>query len=1208
MLIIRYLKSAYINYILLLLMFYTTNINAQDELHVNEYTGTLSVNIPIFTIEYGDIVVPISIGYSASGIRVDVQSGTVGLGWGLNCGGSITRVNRSSPDLVEKTYLTNSNNPVTEKGYGEGYDLNCDLYRYGSNNEHSYCDVVSKTTGEENVGFEENVLQHYYGDFPITPNMEPDIFNYSFPGYSGQFIIDQEGVTHTLKGDPLKIDLVKWDEINITTPDGIIYNFKSDSWFDENNEEILKAEMGITDSDPLHWWEIQHFRSQVFTIAYCNSFSLREIKDVNNNKVVFWVNDTYNEYTSINVIEKFNYDLSSEQPFTLRINTNRIFLKSENRDRLLDSITFGNNKIEFNYVTGRNDCTDGGYNLNNIIVKNSKKEIIEKVVFHIHETYSAGVRPNNYTEFELLGLNEVIEESDPNDENSIHNAIANAPRIVHRDLDFIERIHYRILLDKIDFVNPSNDEPINTYIFDYNSIPLPSKTSCSVDLWGYYNGALNKHLVPKYRSYSDFSDMVYNYPVGDLIEYDELFADRDVDINFMKAQTLNKIIYPSKGYSTFEYEAHDCNNEPELTAIGGLRISKINYFNEKEERIKQTNYLYKKYDPQTNSFISSGKLIIKPQIASFFGYLRGLTPIQDLDGVMKNLLQRYGLSTMPWAYSNYIGYENVTIIDGDYSLSNSEIISNNGFVRKHYFNNIWENYRLLVPIFTDKRNGLLTKIEYYNNSNNLLKQTTYSFEKLNQSSHYGLVIIGDYNEEIAGWNVGVQNCQQLRLHPYQVNCEQIRLTSTINEEYQAGNLNNKITSTTTYGYVNDFRNEPSIISTTKSDGNTINQRIKYSYDFGNELNTLMENKEGTGDAQSLAIKNMFDKKNYNKPVEILTTIGSGSGEKVIGSQLIYYANEGINGFSKPVSQFTKEITAPTTYNSTTSWSSFNYNATSKLVSFVNSANYVSLGSTEYNSIGNEVLTTTNIGQYSSVIYGYKNEYPIAVITNGKENLLEIGDEVGHLNFESGASCASTVNENNHWVINNLGSFVYKTSVPPHTGDYCYQLPTGSTVLIRNFIPTNSNQKFKFSCWVKTPSSVSGYILCLLKNPTTNTDYSSPIIYALPATGNTWQLVEFEIDLPQKKTSFGLSSTDNIKLQFQFNKTSGVCYIDDIRFHPSLATMTTYTYKPLVGITSQTDPSNRSIFYEYDEFGRQIRVRDEQGYILQEKQYNTAVAP
>ncbi|MFD0963209.1 RHS repeat domain-containing protein [Pseudofulvibacter geojedonensis] len=62
------------------------------------------------------------------------------------------------------------------------------------------------------------------------------------------------------------------------------------------------------------------------------------------------------------------------------------------------------------------------------------------------------------------------------------------------------------------------------------------------------------------------------------------------------------------------------------------------------------------------------------------------------------------------------------------------------------------------------------------------------------------------------------------------------------------------------------------------------------------------------------------------------------------------------------------------------------------------------------------------------------------------------------------------------------------------------------------------------------------------------------------------------------------------------------FIGMLRINLPKAMVSTYTYKPLVGITSMTDPRGYKTTYEYDEFNRLKYVKDADGNILSENQY------
>lgn len=71
------------------------------------------------------------------------------------------------------------------------------------------------------------------------------------------------------------------------------------------------------------------------------------------------------------------------------------------------------------------------------------------------------------------------------------------------------------------------------------------------------------------------------------------------------------------------------------------------------------------------------------------------------------------------------------------------------------------------------------------------------------------------------------------------------------------------------------------------------------------------------------------------------------------------------------------------------------------------------------------------------------------------------------------------------------------------------------------------------------------------------------------------------------------------LRLELNK------LRDASIAPSLtdSMITTYTYDPLIGVTSITDPRGETIYYDYDDFGRLKYVKDADDHILSENEYN-----
>lgn len=99
----------------------------------------------------------------------------------------------------------------------------------------------------------------------------------------------------------------------------------------------------------------------------------------------------------------------------------------------------------------------------------------------------------------------------------------------------------RLRLDSVQESGLANSA--KPYKFVYNdAYNLPDRNSPNQDFWGFYNGTLNTsgHLVPQL--------LIGSYMLSG--------ADRRCDSNAVGAGTLTKIIYPTGGYSQFDYEAN----------------------------------------------------------------------------------------------------------------------------------------------------------------------------------------------------------------------------------------------------------------------------------------------------------------------------------------------------------------------------------------------------------------------------------------------------------------------------------------------------------------------------------------------------------------------------------------------------------------------------------------------------------------------------
>lgn len=147
------------------------------DIPVSPYTGVPDISIPIYTIKFRDITVPVSLSYHASGIKVSEEASRVGLGWVLNAGGSISRNIIGLDDFISDYFYS-----------GQDY-----LYPPIGNVQN--CCLVRTAGGNDNIS---SAIE---GNF----DCQPDQYYFNFMEHSGKFVVQKNKEIVLLKPEKLQI-------------------------------------------------------------------------------------------------------------------------------------------------------------------------------------------------------------------------------------------------------------------------------------------------------------------------------------------------------------------------------------------------------------------------------------------------------------------------------------------------------------------------------------------------------------------------------------------------------------------------------------------------------------------------------------------------------------------------------------------------------------------------------------------------------------------------------------------------------------------------------------------------------------------------------------------------------------------------------------------------------------------------------------------
>ncbi|RZS90545.1 RHS repeat domain-containing protein [Aquimarina brevivitae] len=481
------------------------------EVPVSKYTGVPNINIPIYTIKAKGMDFPINLSYHSNGFRVDEEAGWTGLGWTLNTGGNIVQIingyddfgpykNRQFIDIDEiADVVSDGSAPGGILDSCNGTYIGIDDYYFNLPGNSRRC---GRPEGSSSV-----VPPGIFGAEQL--DFEPDVFKFNALGYSGTFVLDWETETFKCLTDP-RIKITKsqnsHSEITIILPEGhhLVFSVKEET-------TMLKGDIPY----------ISEYYQDLYTIRTSRVYKLDHIFTSHNDHLEFFYTITE---TVKNYVNRTDVTISYENSGSgsgnlgaagLAASSGGSAIVTEQPFSYLNKIKFNGGVILFN-SSERLDLARSR-KLDNITIKENEtsNKIFKKFDFHF--SYFIGHTNGNY------------------DDNNYDYIAPNLTKPLQ------ERTH-RLKLDSLtDSTKPS-------YSFTYNTEPLPQKTSYAKDYWGYYNGKLNNSSL-----FVDLSRFNYAITTSN-------GNNRSAVESYCKSGILERIKYPTGGYTQFDYELNSFNN------------------------------------------------------------------------------------------------------------------------------------------------------------------------------------------------------------------------------------------------------------------------------------------------------------------------------------------------------------------------------------------------------------------------------------------------------------------------------------------------------------------------------------------------------------------------------------------------------------------------------------------------------------------------
>ena len=541
---------------------------------VNLYTGRISVSIPLYEYKDADFDIPLSLNYSYNGLQPNSQASEAGLGWSVSCGGTITREVCGFPD-EETSFMRGFESLAPQCTDIRGFDELPFEQRQQWVNVFGCADFDSENAGSLDV------LKSYYNYQGTFYDANSDVYHFSFPGHSGSFKRRTDGtfvVFHTGGAN---------GEYKVTKTNAS-FGDSSGSKFSEiviTTGDGYKYYFGsLSDKNEFNERSTTPVKETEGELETIISWKLRRIEAPNGHTVTF-------RYTAHGESERNIYNYrpahwhytsesgSSHQASTSIVNTVCSPLYSVKVD--------GSEIIGFEY----------------------QQKTANQLASYVT---SSGLQTLDATHNTLL-----------------LQCITYSGVITTLSYQFSQSGN------KYPFLTEVRTTGVGSYKMEYeyrDSDYFPPLGTTATDHWGYFNkdtrSIIDSHTV-RMDQISSVNTSTYE---------ETLRSYKSPNPNVAKYGIMNRLTYPTGGYTEFEYESNNYSKQilkhlstsfaiTEIAASGtgpGFRIKEVKNYNSDNVLSDRKTYSYYETEGVANS---SGRLLSSPRYQVMYGGVCGQTAI-----------------------------------------------------------------------------------------------------------------------------------------------------------------------------------------------------------------------------------------------------------------------------------------------------------------------------------------------------------------------------------------------------------------------------------------------------------------------------------------------------------------------------------------------------------------------------------------------------